>query len=242
MNSSLSRRLLLVLSLTVASFSVAPPLHAQDATAPRQVTGSGQASAPAAQAPVQAEREEDENDVYRHSTTVQFLARKFGLTPEQAATSFEFFNFFVLAALVIWFLAKALPKTFHSRNSGIQKQLLDARAATEQASARLNSVEDRLGKLDEQIATMHAQFETDAAAEELRMRASVEAEKAKILAAAEQEIQSATSEARRALQRYAAELAIEQATRKLVVSAETDRLLVQNFARRLGSTGNEGEN
>ncbi len=38
----------------------------------------------------------------------------------------------------------------------------------------------------------------------------------------------------------AAELAIEQAAKKLVISAETDRLLVQDFARRLGSDDLKG--
>jgi len=54
------------------------------------------------------------------------------------------------------------------------------------------------------------------------------------VAAAEAEIQSATIFARREIQKYAAELAIEQAARKLVVTAETDRLLVESFAHRLG--------
>ena len=67
-----------------------------------------------------------------------------------------------------------------------------------------------------------------------RILASVEEDKNKILASAEQEIASATALARRQIQQYAAELAIDQAARKLVVSAETDSLLVQNFARRLG--------
>jgi F-type H+-transporting ATPase subunit b len=65
------------------------------------------------------------------------------------------------------------------------------------------------------------------------MRASIEEERSKILAAAEAEIQSATAAARRDIQQFAAGLAIEQAARKLVVTAETDRLLVENFARQL---------
>jgi F-type H+-transporting ATPase subunit b len=68
---------------------------------------------------------------------------------------------------------------------------------------------------------------------EQRIKATVEDEKKKILVAAEQEITVATSHAQKQLQQYAAELAIEQAARKLVVSAETDRLLVQGFAERL---------
>ena len=218
------------------------PAHAQTSVPAEQRVDGGQAATPEQQAPAQGGREQDENEAYRHSATVRFLSGKLGLTPEQAATTFELLNFLVLAGLVGWFLAKALPKTFRSRSSGIQKQLLDARSATEQATSRLNSVEDRLGKLDDQIATMRDQFERDAVTEEARVRAAVEAEKMKILAAAEQEIQSATGEARRQLQHYAAELAIEQAAKTLVVSAETDRLLVQNFARRLGSSGNQGEN
>ncbi len=123
----------------------------------------------------------------------------------------------MLAILVGWFLLKTLPKTFRDRSSRIQKHLVDARTATEEASARLNSVEDRLGKLDEQIAAMRAQSEKDSALDEQRIKASVEDEKQKILTAAEQEISAATVQARRQLQQYAAELAIEQAARKLVV-------------------------
>jgi len=45
------------------------------------------------------------------------------------------------------------------------------------------------------------------------------------------------------LQQYAAGLAIEQAARKLVVSAETDRLLVQGFTQRLtGDEPKKGQN
>jgi F-type H+-transporting ATPase subunit b len=44
------------------------------------------------------------------------------------------------------------------------------------------------------------------------------------------------------LQQYAASLAVEQAARRLVITAETDRLLVQNFAQRLGEGGKGGEN
>ena len=86
---------------------------------------------------------------------------------------------------------------------------------------------------------MRAQAEQDSARAEQRIKATVEDEKVKILAAAEQEIAAATSHAQKQLQQYAAELAIEQAARKLVVSAETDRLLVQGFAERL--TGDESE-
>jgi len=163
------------------------------------------------------------------------------MNPAQAATAFTVFNFALMAIAVGYLLLKLLPKTFRNRNTAIQKQLVDARSATEEATARLNSVEERLSKLDSQIAEMRTHAEEDAKRDEQRIKASVEDEKAKIIAAAEAEIQSATTLAQRQIQQYAAELAIDQAARKLIVTAETDRLLVESFAHRLGSD-NGGQN
>jgi len=187
--------------------------------------------------------EEDETDAFRHSAAVKSIGAKLGMNPDQAATAFTVLNLVVLVLLVGWFLVKSLPKTFRSRNDAIQKNLTDARAATEAANTRLNSVEERLRKLDEQIAGMRVQAEKDSAREEQRIKDSVEEEKKKILQAAEQEITAATVQARRQIQQYAADLAIDQAAKKLVVSAETDRLLVQEFARRIAGEGaKEGHN
>ena len=164
-----------------------------------------------------------------------------GMNPAQAATAFTLFNFVLLAIAVGYMLLKMLPKTFRNRNTFIQKQLVDARTATEEATSRLNAVEERLSKLDSQIDDMRKHAEADAARDEQRIKASVEEEKVKIIAAAEAEIQSATTLAQRQIQQYAAELAIDQAARKLIVTAETDRLLVESFAHRLGSD-NGGQN
>jgi F-type H+-transporting ATPase subunit b len=202
--------------------------------------GGGRLSSPEAQSAEKNKQEVDENEAYRHSPTVQKLGAMVGLNAEQAATAFTLLNFAVLAVLVGWFLAKNLPKTFRDRNSSIQKDLVDARTATEEASARLSSVEERLSKLDEQIAALRAQADKDSAHDEQRIRASIEEDKQKIVAAAEQEIAAATALAQRQIQQYAAELAIDQAARKLVVSAETDRLLVQSFARRLTGDDKKG--
>lgn len=198
-------------------------------------------STPAAQSSEKTHQQEDENDAYRHSAIVRSIGAKFGLDAEQAATVFTIFNLAVLVAAIGWFLAKSLPKTFRDRNTGIQKQLVDARSATEEAGARLSNVEGRLGKLDEEIAALRSQGEKDLAEEEGRIKASIESEKARILQAAEQEIASVTAHAQREIKRFAADLAIDQAAKKLVVSAETDRLLVQEFARKLsGSNKTEG--
>jgi F-type H+-transporting ATPase subunit b len=230
----------ILLGSVMAALLFAPVSHAraQETTPP----DGGRLSTPETQSP-EKKQETDENDAYLHSPAVRKLGAMIGLNAEQAATAFTVANFLVLAVLVGWFLLKTLPKTFRDRTSAIQKDLVDARTATEVANARLSGVEERLSKLDEQIAAMRAQAEKDSLLDEQRIKASVEEDKQKVLATAEQEIVAATALAQRQLQQYAAELAIDQAARKLVVTAETDRLLVQDFARRLmGDASKEGHN
>jgi F-type H+-transporting ATPase subunit b len=179
---------------------------------------------------------------------VQKMGAMVGMDADQSATAFQLTNFLLLVVGLAWLVVKVVPKIFpelvpRNRTALLQKGLTDARIATEAADARLGSIEERLAKLDGEIAAMRAQAEQDWGREEQRIRASVEGEKQSILAAAEQEIAAATSHAQKALQQFAAELAIEQAARKLVVSAETDRLLVQSFAKRLtGDESKKGQN
>ena len=240
LNLGLGRDWLAGLVLCAGLMMPTVPVRAQSTETPAAV---GQSSTPASASPEANKGEKDENDAYLHSPSVKAIGAKLGMSTEQAATVFQVVNFAILAVLVGWFLLKTLPGVFRSRSTAIQKDLVDARSATEEASARLNSVEERLSKLDGQIVAMRAQAESDSAGEEVRIKAAVEDEKKKILASAEQEIAAATTHAQRQIQQYAAELAIEQAARKLVVSAETDRLLVQSFARRLtGDDSKEGQN
>ena len=198
--------------------------------------GVGEQTTPLNTAP--AKQEANENDEYRHSKAVTKLGSLVGMNAEQAATAFELLNLAVLLAGLGYLAMKTLPKSFRERNTAIQRHLVDARTATEEASARLNAVEGRLAKLDAEIAGMRTQIEAETVRDEQRLRVSVEEETKKILATADSEIQAATAMARRELQRHAAELAIEHASKRLVVSAETDRLLIQGFAQQL--TGDKG--
>lgn len=217
-----------------------PHLSAVAQAPPAQAASAGERSTPINASPEKREQEVDENDAYRHSKTVTRLGAVVGLTADQAATAFTVLNFLVLALLVGYFALKLLPKKFRERSSAIQRRLVEARGATEEASARLNAIEDRLGRLDGEIATMREHLEIETEREERKIRASVEEEAAKIVAAAESEILAATATARRDLQRHAAELAISHAARRLVVTAETDRLLIRDFAQRLqGDSGGQ---
>jgi len=219
------------------------PVLAQAAAASQQKP-AGNASTPEAQSPEKSSpQEQNENDEYLKSPSVVWLGKKLGIGTNLASTLSVVGNFVLLAIGVAWLVVKFVPKTIRDRNTTIQKDLVDARTATEEARERLSGVEERLGKLDGEIAAMRALAEQDAAKAEQRIKATVEDEKVKILAATEQEIASATSHAQKQLQQYAAALAIEQAAHKLAISAETDRLLVQGFAQRLtGDDPKKGQN
>jgi F-type H+-transporting ATPase subunit b len=230
----------LLSALVFAATLLAPVSHAKAQQPTPTNSGGGRLSSPEAQSPEKNKQETDQNEAYLHSPSVRKLGAMVGLNAEQAATAFTVANFLVLAALVGWFLLKTLPKTFRDRNTSIQKNLVDARTATEEASARLRSVEERLSKLDEQIAALRSQADKDSALDEQRIKSSIEEDTRKILETAEQEIAAATALAHRQIRQYAAELAIDQAARKLVVTAETDRLLVQSFARRLTGDDSKG--
>jgi F-type H+-transporting ATPase subunit b len=191
--------------------------------------------------------QEDEEYVFKHSASVRAIGRIFHLSPEAASSVFWGLNFLILAGFVGYFLVKLLPKTFRERRHAIEKQLIEARMATEQANERLRAVEERLGRLDAEIAAVRAHAEAESAGDEARIRATIEDERKKIIASAEQEIAAAAAAAQRRLRRFAAELAIDRATARLDISEDADRALVREFARGLdgragGGLGGDGRN
>jgi F-type H+-transporting ATPase subunit b len=185
--------------------------------------------------PDQKEEEDaDENDPYKKSANVTMFGKWFKLETGTASVIFWFINFAILAGALGWGLLKALPKMFRTRGEGIQKQLVDARTATEQANARLAEVEKKLAKLDEEIAAISKNSEADIAAEEARMKSALEAEKHRIVAASEQEIASATVLAQRQIRQMAAELAVDHAIKQINVTGKTEKLMVEEFAETIG--------
>jgi F-type H+-transporting ATPase subunit b len=223
----LKKASLFILALVLA-FAVALSSSAQ-APRPEEKTSSNSVERSEV-----VQEQQNETAAYRHSGAVQAVGRKLGLQPEGAARLFEFINFSILAIAVLWFLVKVLPRTLRARSERIASQLVEARTLTEDANKRLSSVEQRLARIDEDIAAIRAQSEAEIRRDEARMKDELEAEKKKIIAAAEQEIASASAHAQRDLKQYAAALAIEQAARSLNLTPETDRALVENFAASLG--------
>ena len=197
---------------------------------------SGQAgdAAPASTPRADTPEQESGDDVYRHSASVKLIARWLHLDKESAALLFEYLNFAILAGAVLYALSKYLPKTFRENRKNIQQRLLDARTATQQAHERLAAIEQRLGRLDEEIAAISKQAEKDSVEDEARIKASIEEERRRIVDAASKDIAAAASAAQRDLKRFAAGLAVDRAAQRIVLTEDDDRGLLQEFAQSLG--------
>jgi F-type H+-transporting ATPase subunit b len=227
--------LALVLALSM------PVLHAQ---APAETPGaaspsvmSGQKSEPDAVPGPAKENAEGGSEAFKKSPSVVKLGGMLGMKPSLASSVFEWFNAIVLLGAVGYGLAKALPKAFRARTEGIQKNIVEARVATEEARVRLAAVEARLSRLDGEIAALRSENEKAAAEEEVRVLAQVEEEKKRIVEAAEQEIAAASNAAQRSLRAYAAEIAVDQAAKQLQITPDDDRLLIESFASKLTTEG-----
>lgn len=217
-------RLALVFALFLMPAAIG--LHAQSEDA------AGVKSAPAAT--TENKSEGDENDVYRHSPSVQWVANTLHVNVETAARTMEWINCAIVVLPVVWLLFSFLPKTFKKRNAVIAGKIAEAQTASAQASARLQVVEARLANLDTEIAGIRSQVDADAERDQKRHTEQVEEEKRRIVETAEQEIVAASQAAQRELKRYAAQIALEGAMAQLSLSPETDRELVNEFAQALG--------
>jgi F-type H+-transporting ATPase subunit b len=183
------------------------------------------------------EEEADETAAYRHSATVQWLAKALHMDVEPAAKLFEYVNFAVIVLAIGIPLFKMLPKVLRKRSETLSQELASARTATADANARLSAVEAKLAGLDAELEAIRKQVEVDMLEDEARIKASFGEESARIVAAAEQEIGVAAALAQRELKEFAAELAIDGALSRLTLNEETDRALIAEFAA--GFSGNQ---
>jgi F-type H+-transporting ATPase subunit b len=226
--------LLAVLVLGVALSPLALSAQSADSAAPAQTqpAPSSDAASPFKEAHKQVDKSEaDETQQYRHSASVQALARLLHVDVETAATGFEYINFAVIVLAIGIPLFRILPRTMRERSEKLGKDLETARKATADANSRLSAVEAQLAGLDAEIAAIRKRVEEEMREDEARIKASIGEESARIVASAGQEIQVAAAQARRGLKEFAGDLAIDRALSQLTLTDEIDRALIAEFAR-----------
>lgn len=187
----------------------------------------------------QSKQEQQDNAFRLNSPLVKASARALHLDVETTARIYEFINFAILVLAIGIPLVRWLPGTIRKRAEKVRTDIESARKVTEDANARLSAVEAKLEKIDEEIGKFRAEVERESLEDEARIKAALEEESARIVVAAEQEIGAAVAQARRGLRKFAADLAVEQAAKQMILTAETDRALIAEF---VGDVGKGGKN
>jgi F-type H+-transporting ATPase subunit b len=228
--SRFSRRLICFVILGGLAFGqIAAPVRglAQAETPPETSAPATQNVAPTDSGP--SEEEKQVQEFRLEGPVVKWTAAKLGWSIEKTAVLYEVINFLIIALAVFVPLFRFLPRYLRNRKAKLRSDLEQARKVTEDANSRLSAVEAKLASLGEEIQKFRAEVEAEALQDEARIRASIGEESARIVEAAEQEIGQAAAQARRGLRTFAADLAIDKAVKKLVLTPEADRALIAEF-------------
>jgi F-type H+-transporting ATPase subunit b len=217
----------------------AEPAKDASQSAPEQKTIGGELAKETRESTGADEEEEYAN--LKHAASIQWLARKTGLSVHHAHMLALSLNFAVIVVIVFWAVRKFVPGMLRNRGAAIQRALEEARAASQDANRRLADIENRLRQLDVEIGRMQATAEKEAEAEEGRIQKAAEDDIRKVVLAAEQEIATAAKQARRELSTHTASLAIALARQQINVDSNTDQVLVRTFASKLASQNDGGK-
>jgi F-type H+-transporting ATPase subunit b len=152
--------------------------------------------------------------------------------------AWKFFNLAVFVLLMVYILTRKakLGEVFQARRESIKLELAKAKEERDAALEKLKEVEDRLARLDQEIAIIKEHSVREAAEERARIAQSTEAEIAKVGEQAKREIESAGKAAKKELRRYTAEQSVRLA--EVIVRRELrpedDARLIANNIEELG--------
>lgn len=145
-------------------------------------------------------------------------------------------NLLIFVGLFIYILRRPVSEALRARREGIRRELMRAQEERNAALAKLEEVEARLSRLDEEVRSVREQSEREAAEERERIRRSTEEETRKLREQSQREIESAGKAARAELQEFAAEQSVRLAEEmiRLDIKPEDDARLVNLRVEELG--------
>ena len=152
--------------------------------------------------------------------------------------AWKFLNLAIFTAAAIWILRKPISTALQSRRAAIQKELLDAQAEREQAQALIAEADSLLGHLDEEVKTIHEQARQEAQAERQRLAAATEREIEKLNQQAQRELETAQKVSRKQLRKHLANRSVELARQSIRsrMSPEDDTFLIKESIGELRRT------
>lgn len=150
----------------------------------------------------------------------------------------KFVNLAIFIPLLIWFLNRVLGVhgALRDRKDLIRRDLVRAQEERDAAVAKLKEVEERLARLDTEVAEIQERSKREAAEERERIARSMETEIARLGEQAQREIESAGKTAKHELRRYTAEQSVRLAEEMIrrEMKPEDDARLIDSNIRELG--------
>ena len=145
-------------------------------------------------------------------------------------------NLLIFVGLFIYILRRPVSEALRARREGIRRELMRAQEERNAALAKLEEVEARLSRLDEEVKGVREQSEREAAEERERIRRSTEEEIRKLREQSQREIESAGKAARAELREFAAEQSVRLAEEMIRrdIKPEDDARLVSRRVEELG--------
>jgi F0F1-type ATP synthase membrane subunit b/b' len=128
-----------------------------------------------------------------------------------AGLIFRWLNFLIVSGGIGYLIAKNGGAFFRGNAKEIAASIVEATAAKEEASRELHAVEEKIERLDQDVAEIRQQAQQNWAAESERLHSSGVAEIEKINQAAKAELAASERVAQQQLRDIAASLAVQNA-------------------------------
>lgn len=145
-------------------------------------------------------------------------------------------NIILFAGVLFWLLRGPVGKAFAARGADVRRAAEEARERREKADRLAADIQARLTQIEAEVASIRQRAETDGERQKKELIAAAEAEAAKILATARNEVDSRLKFARKELTEYAGELAATRAEEilKEKITAEDQKKLFRDSLTQVG--------
>jgi F-type H+-transporting ATPase subunit b len=149
----------------------------------------------------------------------------------------KLFNFAILAGTLVYFLRSPIASYLGDRGTQIRSDLVKAAEMRASAAAQAAAIQQKLAALPGELEALRTAGAADVAAEEARIRAIADTERARLQEQARREIGAQLKLAEHDLTAHTASLAVAVAAKrvKATITAEDQARLVDQYLGRLAA-------
>ena len=163
-----------------------------------------------------------------------------GGAQERVNDIFKWINFVLVAVGLFWLFGKVLPSKFRANADAISSAITKATAAKADADRHLREAEEKLARLEQEVAELRATAQREGVAEAERIRSAAQNDAQRVELAAKVEIEATERAARLELKAIAANLAVDGAESLLAkqLTPQVQEALVSAFVKGLAGRPN----